>query len=97
MNRNARGEIYGTSKVRICQLAYRQQNMIYKCYILRIYQYSTFPCQLLELFQDETISFLGIVVGGDISKIGRDFHCIATMKNIKRVINLGKFARASKK
>ena len=51
------------------------------------------PCQLLELFQDETMSFIGIGVGGDISKIGRDFHCIATMKNTKRVVNLGKFAR----
>ena len=69
--------------------------MSYKCYILCIYNYSILLWQLLELFQDETIFFIGIGVGGDISKISRDFHYISTIKNIKPIINLSKFPRAS--
>jgi hypothetical protein len=39
------------------------------------------------------VTFVGIGVGGDLAKIGRDFGCAATIGRIENVINLGAFAR----
>ena len=40
--------------------------------------------------------FSGVGVGGDLAKIGRDFHCTEIIKNMKNIVNLGKFARKRK-
>ena len=39
------------------------------------------------------MSFFGIGVGGDISKIDRDYDFLPITKNIKNVIDLGQFSR----
>ena len=93
MHKNQEGHVCGVSKVCICQIAYRTIDNEYKCCILRIFNYTTLPSRLLDLFKDETITFVGIGVGGDIAKIGRDYHCLNIMKSMKKVVNLGQFAR----
>ena len=45
------------------------------------------------MFKDDLTHFVGIGVGEDLSKIGSNYYCLAVIKNIKHVINLGQFAR----
>lgn len=91
--KNQASHIYGTSKVFTCQIAYRTVDNECECCILRILNYAALPSRLLDLFQDQTIAFVGIGVGGDIAKIDRNYHCLDIMKGVKRVINLGQFSR----
>ena len=93
VHKNADGYVIGTSKVCTCQIAYVTVDNECKCCILRILRYDTLPSRLLDLFKDETIAFVGICVGGDMARIGRDYHCLDIMKDMKRLINLGQFDR----
>lgn len=77
----------------IVQIERRNQEGIQKCYILRVFNYTVLPTQFLELFRDETMIFVGVRVVGDLSNIEIDFNCAEIIKNMKNIINLGKFAR----
>ena len=37
--------------------------------------------------------FVGIGMGGYLSKIGRDYYCLSVIENIKHIVNLGQFTR----
>ena len=39
------------------------------------------------------MSFVGIGVVGDLSKIGRDYYCLSVIENIQHIMNLGQFSR----
>ena len=93
MCRNASGDITGTSKVCTVQIVHRNEEGKCKCFILRIFNCTVLPTQFLELLRDETMIFVGVGVGGDLAKIGIEFHCAEVTKHMKNVINLGKFAR----
>ena len=62
-------------------------------FILCIFNCTVLPTQFLELLRDETMIFVGVGVGGDLAKIGREFHCAEVAKHMKNAINLGKVAR----
>ena len=70
--------------------------MSFKCFILRVYPCSTLPSQLLALLEYTAIYLVRIGIRGDLSNIGRDFHCISTAKSMKCIVNLGKYTKARK-
>ena len=37
--------------------------------------------------------FVGIGMGGYLSKIGRDYYCLSVIENIQHIMNLGQFSR----
>ena len=46
------------------------------------------PNQFLELLKLENLKIVGVSVGGNLAKIGRDFRCNNIMKTLKNVSNL---------
>jgi len=60
---------------------------------LQVYRCENLPRNLVALFEDSTVIFLGAYVGGDFAKIGRDLKCQPIIKNIAHIVNLGSYAR----
>ena len=48
--------------------------------VLCIFNHTALPAQFLELLRDATMIFAGVVEGGDLDKIGRDYHCTEVIK-----------------
>ena len=54
-----------------------------KCCVHRLINYNAIKIQILILFKDDSMYFVRIGVGRDLSKIGRDYYFLPAMKNIK--------------
>ena len=78
-------------KLSLLILAYKDDKGKAKACLLRLHKFSSLPKTLLKFLVGNT-KFVGNNVGGDISKIGRDYMCAEAMKKVTKV-NLGQFAR----
>lgn len=92
VNLNTSGDIINISKICIIQISHRNKEGIHKCYILNVLNIKYYILNFLS-YWDIKLWFVGAGLVGDLAKIGRDFHSEEIIKNIKNVINLGKFAR----
>jgi hypothetical protein len=91
---NSRGMVIQSKKLATMQLAYKDpETTLIRSVILHTYKHKKLPDQLVALFNDPTITFVGVGLGGDLAKIGRDYDCVEQMKVVKNVINLGLYAR----
>ena len=95
VSKNARGMIVKSHKLALIQLSYEDESKNLRAILLRVHQQKTLPDQLRALFEDHSVKFTGVGVGGDLKKIGRDLECRDLVDQIpaKNVINLGSFAR----
>ena len=64
--------------------------------MLIVFNLTEFPNEFLELIRKSHLNIFGVSIGGEISKIGRDFRYGNVTKNLKRVTNIGSFARKRK-
>ena len=83
-------------KISLIQLAYYNTVDNTKQYLLiRPHKMSTLPSSLVSLLVDNSVNVVGVNVGGDLARIGRDFGIESTMakRNKSTVINLGSYAR----
>ena len=60
-------------KIALIQLGYMEAGEGPKAILLRVHGKTKLPNALISLFHDATITFIGRAVGGDLSRIGRDF------------------------
>lgn len=79
-------------KLALLILAYKDDQGRVRAGLLRLHKFSELPDSLLKFLVGDT-TFVGNCVGGDISKLGKDYSCVEQMKKVKRV-NLGGFAKA---
>ncbi len=90
---DSRGIVSGrASTVAVISLSYRAGGII-KALVIQVYGLKKLPDRLLALFRDTSITFTGRMIGGDLSKIGRDFNIGSIMSKVKR-LDIGPLARA---
>lgn len=83
---DSRGQIRGSKRTALIQLGYRLDGPI-QVVLIRTNKMNRLPEQLLNLFKQskaDNLKFVGKQVGGDLSKIGRDFKILATMNDVLR-------------
>ena len=96
--KNAHGYITGPDKMAVIIAAYSDpEGGTVRVHIFQVYEFKgrSLPIQLMNLITDERIKKVGVNVGGDLAKIGRDFNCqdeIATIPE-ENIVNLGLYAR----
>ena len=83
--------IKGILKICIVQILHRNKEGICIYYILNIFSYLVLPTQLLKILRVKTIFFVGVGIGSNLAKIERDFYYTEVIRNMKNIINLGKF------
>ena len=72
--KNASGMISNSGhKVSVIQIGYRM-NGITRVLVIKTASMTSLPIHLQHLFEDYSITFTGRQVGGDVSKIGKDFN-----------------------
>lgn len=93
------GCVTDSGSIDTIQLAYvfeddceQVQTQHIKCYILQVSRLRTLPTAVVELLLDKDITFVGVQIGGDISKIAKDFK-LNELKEKCNSINLGKYCR----
>ena len=95
---NDHGYIIGPDKMAVIIAAYDDpEDGTVRVHVFQVYEFRgrSLPIQLMNLITDERIKKVGVNVGGDLAKIGRDFNCqdkIAAMPE-ENIINLGLYAR----
>jgi hypothetical protein len=92
---NSRGSIVSSGKIATIQIGYKIEED-YGSLVFSVHHLNTLPAWLLSFLENSFVSFVGINVKGDLSKIGHDFSILQLISNIKdqgRCINLGIFAR----
>ena len=90
-NRSRR--IIRSGRVAIIQIAYKDSaNNCTRAVIFQVLKLKNLPQELVNLLTDEGITFVGVNVGGDVSRIATSFDCERIVESCK-VINLGKFCR----
>ena len=62
------------------------------CYVLS-FKLTVLPNDFLELIKKSDMKIVGVLVSGDIAKIGRCFRCEHVTKSLKHVTNLGSFEK----
>lgn len=89
---NSRGNVVGPPKyISLIQIAYHDEGGI-KCVLYHLKQGKKLPSRLVDLLQNRRLHFAGCHVGGDISKINRDWGtCISKDEN-NRIHNLAGMA-----
>lgn len=92
--KNARGLVCGNSKVALIQLGYRLDDNVTKVLIIQTcnFQPNKLSNNLKAFFEDDSFTFIGRLVGGDLAKIGKDFRNEITLAKVKR-IDIGTMAR----
>lgn len=83
-------------KIGLIQLAYYNNDPNIKQYLLiRTHQLKKLPSSLVSLLSDNSINVVGVNVGGDIARIGRDFGLVRAVsrRRASTVISLGLMAR----
>ena len=85
--KDLKGKIVGTCrKLAVIQIGYfDDEEKVTKVVIYHVYKCTNLPINLVNLLQHERIKLTGCQVGGDVSKIDRDFRNISLNKNIKAV------------
>ncbi|CAJ1958312.1 unnamed protein product [Cylindrotheca closterium] len=78
-------------KLALLILAYKDSDGRHKAALLRLHKFPSLPHRLLAFLVGGT-KFVGNYVGGDIKRLGRDYHCEDEMKKVS-VVNLGRYAR----
>ena len=63
----------GRDKVGLLQIGYASRGGSTKALLLQVRQMQQLPHQLLELFKDRSITYVGKRVAGDIRNVGDDF------------------------
>lgn len=77
----------------IIQIAYKDiANNCTRAVIFQVLKLKNLQQELVNLLTDEGITFVGVNVGGDVSRIATSFYCERIVESCK-VINLGKFCR----
>ena len=83
-------------KVGLIQLCFLDQDGSYKIGLIRTNKLTRLPTNIISFFKDDSIHIVGVHVGGDLAKIGRDFNLERVMDSRRggnSVINLGGYAR----
>lgn len=92
---NSSGRVKKSYKVGLIQFCYIDNNGNYKSCLVQTSKLKKLPSALEALFSDDSVTIVGVQVGGDLAKIGRDFDLTKVMQGRSKesVINLGSFAR----
>jgi hypothetical protein len=91
--KNSHGMVQGSKKVALIRIGYCDREGNIQALLLQVHRHSKLPDRFISFLEAPGVTFVGIGVGGDLAKIGRDFGCAATIGLIENVINLGGFAR----
>jgi hypothetical protein len=89
------GRVKRSHKIGLIQFCFLDINNNYNMCLVQTGKLKRLPSALEAFFRDDTIAIVGVQVGGDLAKIGRDFD-LSKVVNERRegsVINLGGFAR----
>lgn len=91
----SRGTVKKSHKVSLIQFCFLDSNGVYKIALVRTHKLKRLPSGMDAFFRDDSITIVGVQVGGDLAKIGRDFKLSEVMDGRKKgsVINLGGYAR----
>ena len=85
------------SKVGLIQLAYfnKEQNDRKQYLLIRTHKLDRLPGPLVSLLSSNSVNVVGVNVGGDLLRIGKDFGVQRTLakRDAKTIISLGVFAR----
>ena len=81
--RNAVGDITGTSKACTAQIAYVNSFNKLKYVLFQVFNFTALPQEFLELLKLSNLKIVGVSVGGDVARIGRDFRCNDVTKSLK--------------
>ena len=92
--KNAHGYIIGPDKMAVIIAAYSDpEGGNIRVHIFQAHEFKgrSLPIQLMNLIADERIKKVGVNVGGDLAKIGRDFNCQDEIAAIpeENIVNLG--------
>ena len=90
---NSTGDITDISKSCTMQIGYVNSFNQLKCVLFQAFNFSILPKEFLELLKITNLKIVGVLVGGGITKIDRDFRCYYVTKNLKHATNLGSYAR----
>ena len=98
MLKNSYGYIVGPDKMAVITVACSDpEGDTVRVHIFQVYEFKgrSLPVQLMNLIADERTKKVGVNVGGDLAKIGRDFNCQDEMSAVpdENIINLGLYAR----
>lgn len=92
--RNGRGDIIGKKgRVALVILSARVAPATYKTLLLRTHDKATLPTNLVQLLVDQRFHFTGRCIGGDLSKLSKDFSCEA-VHSTTLTFDLGPLARS---
>lgn len=87
----------GSSKVKLIQMAYRDNDNKIQVLIVRTGKWASLPSEMIDLLCDDSMKFVGVNVSADLKKIGKDFNVdglkAVDQKERANVINLGTYAR----
>ena len=96
---NTAGHVINSERAALIQLGYRlfagEQS---RALLIRVQDKQKLPERLVSLLSDNTFSWTGRQLGGDLNKIGRDFNCVPLIDSMRgraggaQIIELGKFA-----
>ena len=91
-DKNADGQVTRSYKVALIQVGYCNLEGFIWAALFQISHLKNLPTGLCALFRNESITFVGVGVAGDLKKLGRDFDC-AVLTSKTRFTNLGMYAR----
>ena len=96
VQQNSRGMPTGRqSKISLIQIGYYNSQDTIKTILIQTSSFKKLPARLVALLQSDTVQIVGVNVGGDLKKIGRDFKIEKEISDMNkdRIINLGVHAR----
>ena len=98
---NTAGHVVSNGAVALLQFGYRLGvGQPSRALLIRVHDKSKLPERLVALLKDETFSWTGRQLGGDLNKVGRDLGCMPIIDALRArpsaVIELGKFAARRK-
>lgn len=94
VKKSTRGLIEGTGRAALMQFGYVEDGIV-KCILLRVNKLLVLPQPLLDLLSDKSITMVGVNLGGDLAKVGRDFSNANMAPRRQNTIELATLARAT--
>jgi hypothetical protein len=89
------GRVCKNHRVGLLQFCFLDNSGVYKTALVHTANKTTLHRQMEEFFRDDSITIVGVHVGSDLAKIGRDFNLSNVINGRRKesVINLGGYAR----